>query len=273
MERIRRGFRLLGASWEVLKADRELMVLPLVSFAIILVVTASVAGATWASGGLGREREALRAVDYVALGVFYFLSYFVSIFFNAAVVGAATIRLTGGDPSIGDGLRLARSRVGKIAGWAAISATVGLILRAIEERAGFIGDLIVGLIGVAWSLMTYFVVPVLLYEPVGTIEGIKRSASIFRQRWGEQMTGNVSIGLAMFLLALPIALLAGALAAVSPPVGIVVGVVGLGALIAVGTALSGVFQAALYRYATSGEAAGAFSTTDLEASFRPKKRR
>src|SRR5919106_4442928 len=106
MERIRRGFRLLGASWEVLKADRELLVLPIVSFAIILVVTASVAGATWASGGLGREREALRAVDYVALGVFYFLSYFVSIFFNAAVVGAATIRLTGGDPSIGDGLRL-----------------------------------------------------------------------------------------------------------------------------------------------------------------------
>lgn len=273
MERIRRGFRLLGASWEVLKADRELLVLPLLSFAIILVVTASVAGATWAGGGLGREREALRAVDYVALGVFYFLAYFVSIFFNAAVVGAATIRLSGGDPSVRDGLRLASSKVGKIAGWAAISATVGLILRAIEERAGFIGDLIVGLIGVAWSLMTYFVVPVILYEPVGTIEGIKRSASIFRQRWGEQMTGNVSIGLAMFLLALPVIAVAVLLGALSLPVGLVVGTLGLGALIAVGTALSGVFQAALYRYATAGEAAAAFSESDLQASFRPKKRR
>jgi hypothetical protein len=273
VERIRRGFRLLGASWEVLKADRELLVLPLLSFAIILVVTASVAGATWAGGGLGREREAIQAVDYVALGVFYFLAYFVSIFFNAAVVGAATIRLTGGDPSVRDGLRLASSKLGKIAGWAAISATVGLILRAIEERAGFIGDLIVGLIGVAWGLMTYFVVPVILYEPVGTIEGIKRSASIFRQRWGEQMTGNVSIGLAMFLLALPIIAVAVLLGALSPPVGLVVGTLGLGALIAVGTALSGVFQAALYRYATAGEAAGAFSEDDLQASFRPKKRR
>jgi hypothetical protein len=273
MERIRRGFRLLGASWEVLKADRELLVLPLISFAIILVVTASVGGAAWASGGLGREREALTAVDYAFLAIYYFVAYFVSIFFNAAVVGAATIRLEGGDPSIRDGLRLAASRTGKIAGWAAISATVGLILRAIEERAGFIGDIIVGLIGVAWGLMTYFVVPVILYEPVGAIEGIKRSASIFRQRWGEQMTGNASIGLAMVLLGLPIILVSVALAAISPPLGIVVGILALGALIAVGTALSGVFQAALYRYATSGEAGGAFSEADLQASFKPKRRR
>jgi hypothetical protein len=271
MERIRRGFRLLGASWQVLKADRELLVLPLISFAIILVVTASVAGAAWA-GGLGRERESLRAADYVYLGVYYFVAYFVSIFFNAAVVGAATIRLAGGDPSIRDGLRLASSKAGKIAGWAAISATVGLILRAIEERAGFIGDIIIGLIGVAWGLMTYFVVPVILYEPVGVIDGIKRSAWIFRERWGEQMTGNVSIGLAMLLLAIPVAVLAAALGAISPPLGIVVGVLGLGALIAVGTALSGVFQAALYRYATSGQAGGAFSESDLQASFKQKRR-
>lgn len=271
MERIRRGFRLLGASWQVLKADRELLALPLISFAIILVVTAGVAGAAWA-GGLGREREALQAADYVYLGVYYFVAYFVSIFFNAAVVGAATIRLAGGNPSIRDGLRLAASKAGKIAGWAAISATVGLLLRAIEERAGFIGDIIIGLIGVAWGLMTYFVVPVMLYEPVGVIDGIKRSASIFRQRWGEQMTGNVSIGLAMFLLAIPVAVLAAALAAISPSLGIVVGVLGLGALIAVGTALSGVFQAALYRYATSGQAGGAFSEGDLQASFKQKRR-
>lgn len=272
MERVRRGFRLLGASWEVLKADRELLVLPLISFAIILVVTASVAGAAWATGGLGREGDNLRAVDYVALGIYYFLAYFVSIFFNAAVVGAATIRLAGGDPSIRDGLRLAASKTGKIAGWAVISATVGLVLRAVQERAGFIGDIIVGLIGVAWSLMTYFVVPVMLYEPVGVVDGIKRSATIFRERWGEQMTGNVSIGLAMFLLALPVAVVAAALGAISPPLGIVVGAVGLGALIAVGTALSGVFQAALYRYATSGQAGGAFSEEDLQASFKRKRR-
>jgi hypothetical protein len=170
------------------------------------------------------------------------VAYFIGIFFNAAVVGAATIRLQGGDPTMRDGLRLASSRLGKIAGWAAISATVGLILRSLEERAGFIGDLIIGLIGVVWGAITFFVVPVLLYEPVGPVEGIKRSAAIFKRRWGEQFTGNVAMGLAMFLIALPALLLAGALAAGRDLLGIVVGVQVIGTLVAVGSALSGVLN-------------------------------
>jgi Family of unknown function (DUF6159) len=271
MERIRRGFRLLRGSWDVLRSDKELLVLPVLSFLAIAVATAAIGAVAWA-GGLGSERESVTPVDYVYLGIFYFVAYFIGIFFNAAVVGAATIRLQGGDPTVGDGLRLARSRVGKIAVWAAISATVGLILRSLEERFGFLGDLIVGLIGVVWGAVTFFVVPVLLYEPVGAVEGIKRSASIFKQRWGEQMTGNVAIGLAVFLLGLPVILIAVLVGIVSMPVGIVVGVLAIGALVAVGTAVSGVFQAALYRYATTGASGGAFDATDLQDSFRPRKR-
>ena len=271
MERIRRGFRLLGASWNVVRSDKELLVLPVLSFLAIAVATAAIGSAAWA-GGLGSERENLTALDYFFLAIFYFVTYFIGIFFNAAVVGAATIRLHGGDPTVGDGLRLARSKLGKIAGWAAISATVGLILRFLEERFGFLGDLVVGLIGVVWGAVTFFVVPVLLYEPVGAIDGIKRSASIFKQRWGEQMTGNVAIGLALFLLALPILVVAGLLVAISLPLGIVVAVLAIGALVAVGTAVSGVFQAALYRYAATGESGGAFDTIDLQQSFRPRKR-
>jgi hypothetical protein len=100
----------------------------------------------WA-GGLGSERDSLTALDYVYLAIFYFVAYFIGIFFTAAVVGAATLRLQGRDPTVGDGLRLAGSKLRRIAGWAAISATVGLILRSLEERFGFLGDLIVGLIG------------------------------------------------------------------------------------------------------------------------------
>jgi uncharacterized protein DUF6159 len=270
MERIRRGFRLLGASWDVLRSDKELLVLPVLSFLAIAVATAGIGALAWA-GGLGSERDSLTALDYVYLFIFYFVAYFIGIFFNAAVVGAATIRLQGGDPTVGDGMRLAVSKLGKIAGWAAISATVGLVLRSLEERLGFLGDLIIGLIGVVWGAITFLVVPVLLYEPVGAVEGIKRSASIFRQRWGEQMTGNVAIGLAIFLIGLPVLVIAGLVAAVAMPVGIVIGVLAIGALIAVGTAVSGVFQAALYRYATTGESGGAFDASDLQSSFRPRR--
>jgi hypothetical protein len=247
------------------------LILPVISLIATIAVTAAIGGAAWASG-LGRERESLTALDYMYLGAFYFAAYFIAIFFNAAVVGAATIRLQGGDPTIGDGFRLASSKLGKIAGWAAISATIGLILRSLEERFGFLGDLVVGLIGAAWGAVTFFVVPVVLYEPVGVIEGIKRSAGIFKKRWGETFVGTGSIGLAMFLLALPIVIVAGGLGALSVPLGIVVGVLGIVSLVAVGSALSGVYNAALYRYATTGEIAGAFDPADLQNSFRPKRR-
>jgi len=268
--RIGRAFRLLGASWQVLKADKELLVLPLISFACIAVATAAILGLAW-MGGLVRARESLTAADYVYLFVLYFVTYFIGIFFNAAVVGAASIRLRGGDPTLADGLRMAASKTGKIAGWAAISATVGLILRSLEERFGWLGDIVVGLIGVAWSAITFFVVPVILFEPLGVVESVKRSGSIFKQRWGETFVGQGAIGLAMFLLALPVIALAVLLGTVSPVLAGVIGGLALAGLIAVGSALAGVYNAALYRFATSGETAGAFASSDLERAFRPKR--
>ena len=102
-----------------------------------------------------------------------------------------------------DGLALARQHIGKIFVWALITATVGMILRAIQERSGIVGRIVIGIVGIAWSVLTFFVVPVLLYEPVGVGESIKRSASIFRQRWGEQFIGNATIGLAIFIVVDP----------------------------------------------------------------------
>ncbi|MEX2458077.1 MAG: DUF6159 family protein [Actinomycetota bacterium] len=276
MERIRRGFRLLGASWAVLKADRELLVLPVLSFLGILVVALLIAGAGWGLGSFDRVTEDGAAgagpLEYALTGTFYFLAYFVGIFFNAAIVGAATIRLQGGDPTLKDGLSLAWSKRGKIAGWAAVSATVGIILRSLEERFGFVGRIVITIIGAAWAAVTFFVVPVLLYEPVGVIESVKRSGRIFKERWGEQFVGNASIGLAIFLIAIPVFAVAGVLIAAMPIVGIPVAVVAVGLLIAAGGAMSGIFNAALYRYATTGEALGMFSESDLGGGFRPKGR-
>lgn len=273
METIRRGFRLLGASWEVLKADRELLWLPVISFIFIVIATAGLGAVAWVVGGDFTERQQFpQGLDYVWLFAFYFVTYFIGIFFNAAVVGAATIRLQGGDPTVSDGLRLAWSKRGKIAGWAAVSATVGIILRSLEERAGFLGRIVIALIGAAWGAITFFVVPVILYEPRGVFESIKRSGNIFKKRWGETFVGAGSIGLAVFVLSIPLAAIVWAIGMASVTLAVIVGVLGFGTLIAVSTALSGIFNSALYRYATTGEAPGSFSETDLNSSFKQKRR-
>ncbi len=271
MGSIGRGFRLVKASWSVIRTDRELLLLPVFSFALILVVAAVFALGAFGVGLPERGRDPSPAL-YVMAFLFYVATSFVAIFFNAAVIGTAMKRLRGEDAKLTDGLSLAREHLGAIFVWAVITATVGMILRAIQERVGILGDVVVGLLGVAWNVLTFFVVPVLLYEQVDVRGSIKRSASLFKQRWGEQFTGNATIGLALFLVGLLVGLVAVALATLVPVLGIVVGVLGILALAAVGSALSGVFNAALYRYATTGEASGAFTEEDLRASFRPRRR-
>jgi Family of unknown function (DUF6159) len=270
MGSIGRGFRLARASWSVVRQDRELLWLPVISFLCLLVVMG-----VFALGALGigipEDGGSVSPGLYVLGFVMYVTLSFVAIFFNAAVIGTAMRRLEGHDAHIRDGLALARQHVGHIFVWALITATVGMILRALQERFGFLGRIVIGLIGVAWNVITFFVVPVLLYEPVGVGESIKRSASLFRQRWGEQFIGNATIGLAIVIVAIPVALVGGLLAAAVPLVGIPVLVLAIGALMAIGVACSGVFNAALYRYATTGNASGAFTQDDLNASFRPRR--
>jgi hypothetical protein len=271
MGSIGRGLRLVKASWSVIKADRELLLLPVFSFALILVV--AVVFALGAFGiGLPEQGHDPSPALYVLAFLFYVATSFVAIFFNAAVIGTAMKRLKGEEARISDGLALAREHLGAIFVWAVITATVGMILRMIQERVGILGRIIVGLLGVAWNVLTFFVVPVLLYEPVGVGGSIKRSASLFKQRWGEQFVGNATIGFVLFLAGVLVAAVAVALGMLLPALGVVVGIVGILALAAVGSALSGVFNAALYRYATTGEASGAFTEEDLSASFRPRRR-
>ena len=271
MNSISRGFRLAKASWQVVRADRELLWLPVISFLCSLIVMAVFAlGAL----GIGLPENQSSQIDpalYVLGFVMYVALAFVSIYFNAAVIGTAMKRLQGEDASIHDGLALARQHIGKIFVWAVITATVGMILRSLQERAGILGRIVLGIVGIAWTVLTFFVVPVLLYEPVGVGDAIKRSGSIFRQRWGETFVGNGTIGIAIFLLSIPVRIVGGLLAAVVPVLGIVLLVVAIGVLMAIGSATTGVFNAALYRYATTGETSGAFTQEDMAASFRPKR--
>jgi hypothetical protein len=268
MERIRRSWELVKASWAVLRADKELLLYPVAS-GLVTFVAVVLVGLVWiGSGGLDRwGDESFGILDLVL----------VVIFFNSALIAAATIRLEGGDPTLSDGFRIAFSHIGAILGWAAIAATVGLVLQALRERGGAAGA-IVSLIGnMAWSVITFLVVPILVVEGVGPIEAIKRSASLLRKTWGEQIVGNFSIGLVVGLAFLGVLVLGGlvtvVLFSVVPALGVLAAallVAGLIILGLIGSALSGIFNVALYRYAVGEDASRFFPRETLSSAFRQK---
>ena len=279
MERISRSWQLVKASWAVLRADKELIVYPLVSTVLTLVVTALFALPLWASGSFTRwSHQTTNVVDLVILFLFYLVTYTVIIFCNAALVAAANIRLNGGDPTLGDGFRIASSRMPAIIGWALVSATVGMVLRAISDRGGMVGAIVASLIGGVWNVVTFLVVPILVLEGVGPVAAIKRSGGLLRKTWGEQLTGNIGIGLVFGLIILVVVLIGVAISAVLFSVAFALGVIAVVLLVLavcvlglIGSALSGIFTIALYRYATQGNAGGLFDQGTLQGAFKVKR--
>jgi hypothetical protein len=274
----RRSLELTKASFAVLRSDKELLVFPLVSFLALVVVTISFFVPFALIGGIENVSEGAPSIaEYVLAFIYYVVAYSVIFFFNTALVGAAMIRLEGGDPTLRDGIRIAGSHLPAIVGYAVIAATVGMILRAISERAGIVGQIIIGIIGFVWNVATFLVVPVLVSENVGPIEAIKRSASLLRKTWGEQIVASVGIGLVFAVLVMVVVAVgvlvivaAASISAVLALVGVVVLVLAVGGVALVGSALSGIFTASLYRYATKGDGGPMFRSETLSAAFRPK---
>src|SRR5216117_2750121 len=269
-ERLRIGWQLTKVSLGILRKEKGLIVLPFLS----LLLT----GAAWLVFLISIFSFTATPTNpfgywlfYVGLAIVYYVTFFVSIYFNAAVMGAAMIRLNGGDPTISDGLKVARQNIRRIAGWALVTATVGLILRAIAERFGFIGRIIAGIAGAAWGIVTYLVVPVLIFEKIGPWAAVKRSGSLLRQTWGEAAGGYLSLGGIIVLLALP--------ALLAPLLGFLLGgviglVVGLGIAVVywlilglVGSAAQSILVTALYRYATTGKLGFGFPQDLLAARY------
>ena len=279
-------FRRIATSWELIKAsaavlaaDTELLVFPIVSAIGVLVVTASFALPMLLAGFF----DSLAAGGATVLGAvvafgFYLVQYFVIFFANSALVGAAMIRLRGGDPTLKDGFRIASGHAGSILGYALIASTVGMILRWISERGSFVGRIVASLLGFAWNTATYLVVPVLVIEGIGPIEAIKRSVELLKQTWGEQIAGNLSIGLVstlvtvlVLLVGVPLIVLAASTEAIALIVVLVIGMaLALMLLALASSALSGIYTAAVYHYALTGEASGYFREDLLRGAFRLK---
>lgn len=281
-DRIANSFELARSSWSVLRQDKQLILFPILSSLGGLLVLLGFAAPFVAVPQLldFLERgDGAPTPPWVFLVVFayYFCNYFVIVFCNAALVSCALIRFNGGEPTVADGLGAAASRLPQILAWALVSATVGVLLRMVENAHEKAGAIISALLGTAWTIMTFFVVPVLVVEKLGPIAAVKRSLAILRRTWGEALVGRMGISLFLFVLTLP-GILAGMLGAflctkvVAAGLAVIaLAVVYILVLAAVGAALQGIFLAALYQYAGHGRVPSGFDEAVLQQAFMPKK--
>ena len=284
-DRISRSWSLAGACWDILMDDPALLIFPLLSSLAIMVLLASFALPVWmmhhslqSALADGSTTHTLRLLSYAATYAFYVITYSVVMFFNTALIAVALRRLDGEPAGVAEGLQTALSNLPAILGYALIAATVGTILRAIEQRVGLIGRIVTAIIGAAWTLATAMTLPVLVVENVGPVEAISRSLDLLRRNWGENLIGNGGISIGMAVIAIPLCLLAGLFmmfaisskalgAIILAAIVLLVTVIGLSL---VSTTLHAIYTAALYRYATGSKDNGVIGSDLLADAFRPK---
>lgn len=284
-ERMSRSWELGKQSWMVLKGDKRLVVFPLLSSAACLLVMASffLPIILWVQHiDPGYKKDLTTTFQHplalLAAFGFYIVNFTVIAFFNAALIGCAMRRFEGEDATVSDGLVIAASRLPQILGWALVASSVGMVLRMISERSGLIGKIVVGLIGMVWSIATYFVVPVLVVEGLGPIAAVKRSAAVIKKTWGESLVANIglsALSLVGFLVSL-VPLAVGVAISISTQTvapAVIGGAVMVLMLICVGlvtSTLQMILVAALYRYAATGLVPEQFDGQLLRQMFREK---
>lgn len=267
MERIKRSWTLAKASLEVLKKDKELIIFPLISAVVMFFITLTFLIPTLVGNILDNIlATGMPVFGYIVLFLFYLVQYTVVFFNSTALVGAAMIRLRGGDPTVKDGFNIALSHIVPIAGWALVSATVGLILNMVSsnsrKRGSGIGSFIASLLGAAWNVVTFLVVPVIAVEGLGPFKAVKRSWNLLKRSWGEQISGMLSIGLVFGLIGLlGGVLLVGLGVGLSILIQSIIPAIFFGILLflfimaisLLSSTLNGIFSAAVYAYAAEGQ--------------------
>lgn len=274
MERFGRSWDLVKACFGVLNDDKELLLFPIISGIATLIVLASFALPLFFSGFF---HQGTGPIGLIIGFLFYLSQYTVIFFFNAALVGAALIRLNGGNPTVSDGLSVAKQNFGAIIGYAAIAATVGMLLKMKGKRSGFVADMIRSIAGMAWTLSTFLVVPVLVSQKIGPIDAIKQSASLLKKTWGENLIGTAGIwigfGIVSFLYIVVSIVIVIVAAQKSFDLAIGLAIVFAIGLILIGiikSAISAIYTAALYRFAADGEAPKGFESQQMSLAFAKK---
>jgi uncharacterized membrane protein YeaQ/YmgE (transglycosylase-associated protein family) len=268
VDKFSRSWDMIAQSFSVLRKDKKLVVFPILSGLSALAIAAAYFIPMSRVGILHppARGEHLDPTVYAWFFLWYCTNYFVIILFNCALAACAQIRFSGGEPTLADGMAKAAAKFPNILLWAIVSATVGTILRIIEDRAESFGKIVSELLGVAWAAVTYLIVPVLVFEEESVFSSIKRSGQLLRKTWGEEIAGSFGFGLPFLVLSIPGILIAFA-GMRFRPLWFAAAVLYFLMLAAAMSAVKGIFAVALYRYATQGEAPAGFSQVMLNGAF------
>jgi hypothetical protein len=278
MSRFGRSWRLAQSSWAVINEHRALLRFPLLSGVVSTVLGLIAIVILWSVGLLDTGSDGEFSIPgLVGLFLLYLVTYTVVIFCNVALI-AEVMAVFSGQPADRSGWDVARSEIRNIVGYAAIAATVGVILSVISSKGGRGTEIVAAIGSAAWSVATFLVVPVLVVEQVGPVDAVKRSASLLKRTWGEQIIGNAGIGLVSGLATFVVIAAGGLLiwlASLTSVVALVVvaailAVIALAVVLVVTSAMGSVYSAAVYRYANHEQADGFEAIELLPSAFRVK---
>jgi hypothetical protein len=252
MTALSNGWQLTKNSFKVLKENKQLIVFPILSGISIVLLTASfvvvfLASYGWDFEAVDAQDDNAMVIGIVGTFLFYLINYFVVIFFNIALIHCTRMYFRGEEVSIKKGLQFSVTRLGAIFTWSLFAAIVGTVLKTIQENTGIIGKIITGIIGIVWSITTFFVMPIIAYENVGPIEAFKRSANLMKKQWGESLVANFSFALvqmiATVVICVPLVFLG---AMIHPFAGVALAMLGAFVIMAVISATQTIFISAVY---------------------------
>ena len=263
------------ASWAVLQHDRELAVLPILGALASLAVVLAIGLPIWLStdgiddgGSSGSEPMLWIGGIIILLAITV-----ITVFFNAAVVSGARERFSGGDPTISSAIKGAFSRLHVIVPWAILALTVGMIIRLIQSSDNIVARILGSLLNMAWGVLTFLVVPILVVEQTGPFQSLSRSGELLRHTWGENLIAQVGFGIIGFVAAIPgiiiiaIGASAGSAGAI---IGVTIGFAWIALVSVVISTLTAIFQMALYLYATTGQVPMGFEQSGLTDTFNER---
>jgi hypothetical protein len=287
MNAFSRSWMITKLTFGVINKDRELLWFALLSFIFstifaVVMIFPSIIPALMENGF---SQESLEVYQYVIIFLTYFGLAFIATFFNVCVVYTTKIRFEGGNATFGESIKFALSRLSLILQWSLLSATVGLLLRILQQLASNLGkigqlvaNILIGILGMAWSIVTIFVVPVLVYEGLGPIDALKKSTQVIKKTWGESLIKALGLGLVQFLVFVIVIIASGALTFVLSSAfdaaGLLIGI-SLGVLLLLLTGLvftvaSTIFNTALYVYANNNLIASGFNEEVVKGAFKQK---